>query len=279
MEKTIKVQINDAVVTFKVEGETVYGAEEVLLEKDDNLIATTSWLQDGYTVQPFLEELQYHKLSQGIKHIVKNLLHETGIKNLENFALTNYHNFVGEAEHAAVVKRVRGGFPIENLPVDIPVLTSRISEICNVPLSVHGSVFKQGMFWIRIIRPMSNDNNPPHRDVWLNRLRNAVNIYVPICGSNERSSLPLVPESHLWKESEIERTVAGAKIDGITFTVPSVTGAKREMKMIRPTTKKNEVLVFSPYLIHGCGINLNENFTRFSLEMRFWRKDNDCCCS
>jgi len=34
----------------------------------------------------------------------------------------------------------------------------------------------------------------------------------------------------------------------------------------------NQVLVFSPYLIHGGAVNLNSNETRISIEIRLWKK-------
>ena len=42
--------------------------------------------------------------------------------------------------------------------------------------------------------------------------------------------------------------------------------------MTRPDPNPDEVLVFSPYLIHGGAVNLNEDMTRVSLEMRLWRR-------
>ncbi len=97
-------------------------------------------------------------------------------------------------------------------------------------------------------------------------------VLVPLAGSTESSSVPLVPESHRWKESEIERTLDGARTNGQSYTVPAVVGAKRELRLVRPNPGTNEVLVFSPYLIHGGGGNRNPDQTRVSLELRFWRR-------
>ena len=127
-------------------------------------------------------------------------------------------------------------------------------------------------FCVRVVRPRSRDNNPPHRDVWLDRLRHAINIYVPLAGSTALSSLPIVPGSHLWAESEIERTVSGARVNGIEFTVPSVVGSTKPLRIVRPDPGLNEFLVFSPYLIHGGAFNQLPDRTRVSLEMRFWRE-------
>jgi ectoine hydroxylase-related dioxygenase (phytanoyl-CoA dioxygenase family) len=120
-------------------------------------------------------------------------------------------------------------------------------------------------------RATADDNNPPHRDVWLDHLRDAVNVYIPIAGSTDASSLPLVPGSHHWKESEIERTQTGARMGEQVYTVPCITAATRELTFVRPNPGPNEVLVFSPYLIHGGGVNFQGNMTRASLEARFWR--------
>ena len=43
------------------------------------------------------------------------------------------------------------------------------------------------------------------------------------------------------------------------------------MDMVRPPVEENQVLVFSPYLVHGGAVNLNADVTRISLEVRFWR--------
>jgi ectoine hydroxylase-related dioxygenase (phytanoyl-CoA dioxygenase family) len=42
--------------------------------------------------------------------------------------------------------------------------------------------------------------------------------------------------------------------------------------MIRPNPKPGQAMLFSPYLVHGGGYNLNTDTTRVSLEMRFWKK-------
>ena len=48
-------------------------------------------------------------------------------------------------------------------------------------------------------------------------------------------------------------------------------GAAYPLTLVRPNPGPNEVLVFSPYLIHGGAFNQQTDTTRVSLEMRFWR--------
>ena len=111
--------------------------------------------------------------------------------------------------------------------------------------------------------------------MWLDWLRSAINIYVPIAGSDASSSLTLVPGSHQWRESDLVRTARGRRIGGVRYSVPAVLGARHPLTMIRPDPGPEEVLVFSPYLVHGGARNLNLDCTRVSLEMRFARRTDE----
>jgi len=270
----MKVKLNGKPFSYAVDGRSAYGSEEVLLEQDEDLLSKTPWADRGYGVVPFLAPPLVERLRRGIRSMVKGFLEEIGIRKLGRFDLEKYHAFLKDpaGNHQRITERIRNGFPLEMFPIPFKQVTDRIGEICRVPLQPRNPMTKAELFCIRIIRPGTNDFNPPHRDVWLDRLRNAVNLYVPIAGSNERSSLPLVTGSHRWKESEIQRTSRGAQVNGVSYTVPAVTGAKKKIRMIRPNPAGNEVLVFSPYLIHGGAANLNPDTTRVSLEIRLWRR-------
>lgn len=273
--KTTVVNIGEEIIEIKVEGDTFFGAEEILLHKDDDLTKCADWHTDGYTVKPLLTPELYNQIHIGITAIVKTILERESGQQFPGFLLEKYHEFCESNElHLKVIEQIQKFMPIQNFPVNFNMLDKRISEVCGVSVtSNHPTKEVSRRFYIRIVRPQKKiDNNPPHRDVWLNRLRDAVNIYLPLAGSNSKSSLPLIPQSHLWKESDIERTVTGAKVNGVTFTVPCVVGSNHGLKMIRPRVLSNEVMVFSPYLIHGGGCNLNEDVTRVSIEIRFWRK-------
>ncbi|MDH3629363.1 MAG: phytanoyl-CoA dioxygenase family protein [Acidobacteriota bacterium] len=267
--------LNGRAVPYVVTGPRGYGAEEVLLEQDDDLLAGLSWHGVGFATLPFLTDDDHQRLQLGLTEMIRDLLQQIGVPSLEGFTLESYHRFLGTAEaeerHARLVAAIRSCFPLERLPLSVTRIEDRLSEICGA--AVHACNPHNGVreFCIRIIRPDSTDCNPLHRDVWLDRLRDAVNIYAPLAGSSPLSSLALVPGSHLWKESEIERTEAGAQVNGNTYTVPAVTGARRPLDLERPDPGSNEVLVFSPYLIHGSAINFQNDRTRVSLEMRFWR--------
>ena len=260
-------------VTFDVEGETVWGAPVVLLDRDDNLIAGRPWAAAGFAVEPFLPRSDYDLLVAGVGRLLAKRIADAGIDVPDDFTLDRYHEVVAtDTDHGAVSDQGPWCRAVADLPVPVDVISARISEILGVRVSTappHREFPEH--FCFRVVRPRSRDNNPPHRDVWLDRLRNAVNIYVPLAGSSSRSSLPLVPGSHRWRESEIERTAEGARVNGIVFSVPSVVGAAHALTLERPDPKMNEVLVFTPYLIHGGAFNQQSDRTRVSLEMRFWR--------
>jgi hypothetical protein len=260
-------------VTFNVEGETGWGDASVLLDRDDNLIAGRPWEADGFTVAPFLMPADYERLVAGVATILARRMTSAGLSVPEPFVLDRYHEVVTTDEaHAAVSAQGPWCYGLNDLPVPVAAVSSRVSEILGQRVSTtppHREFPEH--FCFRVVRPRSRDNNPPHRDVWLDRLRNAINIYVPLAGSSPRSSLPLVRGSHRWPESEIERTLEGARVNGMVYTVPSVVGAAHPLTLERPDPAANEVLVFSPYLIHGGAFNQQTDRTRVSLEMRFWR--------
>ena len=260
-------------VTFDVEGETSWGTPGVLLDQDDNLIAGRPWADAGFSVEPFLAPSDYDRLVAGVRVLLERRIAAAGLPVPSAFSMDRYHDVVTtDAAHRAVSDQGPWCYGVADLPVAVEMISARISEILGVHVSTAPphSDFPEH-FCFRVVRPRSRDNNPPHRDVWLDRLRHAVNIYVPLAGSSSRSSLPLVRGSHRWAESEIERTVEGARVNGIVFTVPSVVGAAHPLSLQRPDPGPNQVLVFSPYLIHGGAYNQQPDSTRVSLEMRFWR--------
>jgi hypothetical protein len=267
--KRVTTQLEGYPLHYEVEGEVSYGSDRVLFEEDPDLLAHAEWRRDGFVVSPFLESLQYQVLLGGFKDLFLSALPVP-----LSFELQDYHRHLENGvDHSAVIRRIRGGFSLRDFPGDLQAVEARISEICGTDLTAWHSAEPMQIFFIRIVRPNRiADYNPPHRDVWLDRLRNAVNIYLPIAGSNSLSSLPLIPGSHGWRESEVERTCHGAVVGGVRFQVPAVTGCKKPLRMVRPNPLHNEVLVFSPYLIHGGGVNLNDDQTRMSLEMRFWKR-------
>lgn len=270
-------QIEDEVITLDLQGETIKGGDEVLLDKDVNLLQGTDWNEAGYTIVPFVSDAEFATIKKGITQKIARIIEDCGGKTDEDFSLEKYHRYVDDEIHLKLAKAIQNGWLVSEFPIDFQSINDRMSEILGVKVATELKGSKFNSFFLRIIRPREfKDNNPPHRDVWIDRLRNAVNIYAPISASNMKSSLPIMPGSHLLMESEILRTADGAFLNGTKYTVPCVISVKGETpKLIRLDPKENEMMIFSPYMVHGGGYNLNEDTTRTSLEVRFFKVDSE----
>ena len=272
--RTITFRIDDSGHSCEVAGQTGFGGPECLFEQDDSLLENADWRVAGFVVAPFLDAADMAVLRDRVTADVRARLARLAPDlDLDGFAMQSLHETVAGRDdvYAALIAETRKGFDIADFPVDIARVDDRVSELCGTP--VRCAHFDPGgpEFNIRIVRPDRNDNNPPHRDVWLDHLRHKVNIYAPLFGSTRASSLPVLPGSHLWPESQIERTKQGATVNGLAFSVPCVVGSPHGVDMIRPPVDDDEVMVFSPYTIHGGGVNMTRDRTRVSLEMRFER--------
>jgi len=274
--KNVTYTINGQTLHYKVEAEKIkFGNYENIFLSDDNHIQDADWFAEGYKVDQFLDEVDYIKFETFIRDLFVSHLKTITPVDLSDFTLDRYHTYVNDDTHRKFLTSVtagskaRGGIPLASLPFSYRKIDERVSEICKCSLSSK-NLFTQS-FWLRVVRPgVEKDNNPPHKDGYLRRNRKMVNLYVGIAGSNEKSSLPFVPHSHLINEKYIERTYGKALVNGVKFTNPAVTGLlNKSIEMFTPNPKKNEVLVFTPYMIHGGGRNLNVDVTRVSLEMRF----------
>ncbi|MDF9800913.1 hypothetical protein OKW21_006176 [Catalinimonas alkaloidigena] len=257
-----------------IEGKKSFGEAITLLQQGDDLTANTHWKHEGYHIDAFFSRERYASFYEGVHSLFQKFLRNIGIQIHDKAPLSDYHLYIKNKYdlHLAVVDQAKL-LQIEEFPVSIQRLEERISELCGIPVQALNPYNGDKVFHFRIIRPQSKDNNPLHRDVWLEEYKDCINIYVPICGSNHFSSLSLVPGSHYWSEAMVEKTIGGAKVNGIQFNVPAVTDSKIPLNIIRPNPGLNQVLIFSPYLLHGGATNLNVNKTRISLEMRFWRKN------
>lgn len=267
-------------IELEVDGTTSFGDGLVLLDVDDDLTAGTPWQADGYTVAELLTADEFAELTLRFEDLLARVVTEAG-SSAPGYAMQAHHRFVDDAQHAAVASAIRNGFPTTELGGLASRLTEAVSQLCGTDVvPVCPAPYEPGIradgasrFFLRVVRPGSTtDHNPPHRDVWIPRLRNALNLYLPLCGSSPQTSLPLVPGSHRWAEAEIERTVDGARLDGVAYSVPTVVSSRRPLRFVRPDPAPGWGTVFSPYLIHGGARNANQDTTRVSLEMRFWRR-------
>jgi ectoine hydroxylase-related dioxygenase (phytanoyl-CoA dioxygenase family) len=242
-----------------------WGEDKVMLNDDINLLVKTAVNSKGYGVFPIKDHNDFLKefLKQNISNIIGS-----------DIDIYNYHSQVSEEQH----KRVLNSMPYKkNDSKDLCEFSEYLESYMSELLKEKVKIFNDDI-WVRICRPNAfskEDFNPCHRDVYLDFYRNTVNIYLPIIGSDDKSSLLVQEGSHLWNENITAITNGGAyfKNKNKKYSVDAIVQSKIDLKMTRPNPLINEILVFSPYLIHGCSDNNNDDVTRMSLEIRFIKDD------
>lgn len=267
------LDLNGQAVPYLVEGASeAANDEQVLLASGHDLTARTAWAAAGYAVLPGLPAPYQEALQTGLANLLREALRVAGIPVAADFDITQYHHLIGDdmVRHLAVIAQTKE-FKHSQFPIPLAVLEGYLGAACGQPISAYNYHVDERVFHLRIVRPGRADHNPLHRDVWLPEYRDGLNIYLPVAGSTDRSSLTLVPGSHHWPENAVERTAGGATYHGVPYTVPGVLRPARQLNIIRPNPGSAEILLFSPYLLHGAAANLNEDATRISLEMRFWK--------
>ena len=204
--------------------------------------------------------------AERIKQRAQSLPQLTGLTDLEH-----YHAWVkSDAEHLKIIQ-VSCDLRFSQLGLDPKEFTQYFTDIVGVPLSPVLPILDKDVVQLRINRPGSTDYNPPHRDGALPHLAPTLNVWIPVAGVDETTSLPIVPGSHRVAEQDCWQTrPGGATIGGNPYRVPAI-GRFRDgpLKMVRAPVRFGQALIFTPYLIHGLAFNRSDDRTRMALEMRF----------
>tara|TARA_A100001388_G_C28769484_1_gene502941 strand:- start:2042 stop:2860 length:819 start_codon:yes stop_codon:yes gene_type:complete len=234
------------------------------LSKDINLLENLDANKSGYFISKFLEKNLMEQLIQSTLNFLSKKF-DSDI-NTNNFN-EKFINMQDKFFHLKM-KEIYKGINFDELPFSLEFVESWASILLKKKVKLF--YLKEPSFLVRIVRPNSIDFNPPHRDIYINRLRNAVNCFMPIMGVNRNSTLPLIPKSHFWLESDTFRTDLNPIVDGLKFSVPAIIQMKdlSPLVLTRPNVDYGEVMFFSPYCIHGGGKNTS-NETRMSFEFRF----------
>lgn len=240
----------------------VWGDDRVILQEDTNLLENTDFNKDGHSV------FKMNSYTDFLQSMVESKIKEMTSHRLSD--ISKYHLHITDEEHTKIINAMPWK-KTESPEIQefAEYMEFRVSGI----LGRRVKIFNDDI-WVRICRPSSvteTDYNPCHRDIYLDFYRNIVNIYVPIVGSNEKSSLAMQSGSHLWNERDLVVTQGGAyfKNTGKKYSVDAILRSKQPLHMTRPNPKEDEFILFSPYLIHGCSFNDNADTTRMSVEIRF----------
>ncbi|WP_422361676.1 hypothetical protein [Reichenbachiella sp.] len=268
----MKIQVGKDQISYSVEGDKFIDKPYCLLDKDIDLSKQADWNNAGYVVKNLFDENKYHEFHSHIESLLRKKMVEGGLP-IDQTPLSLYHTLIKDyQDHLNVVDKTKL-IDWPELGEYFDKLETKVSEICGTSVQSKKPMNGERVFHFRVIRPNQADFNPLHKDAWQEENCSCINLYIPICGSNEKSSLILAKGSHLFAEDTFIRTKEGARMNNVKFNVPGLISSKKELNFVRPNPSLNQILVFSPYLIHGGSINLNTDQTRISLEMRFWKKD------
>ena len=244
-----------------------WGDDKIILLNDINLLSKTTFNDKGYNIFKIKDFNKY------LTTFFNNKIKEVTSKTID---LEQYHNIITEEQHKKILNKMPYKKNInKEFRSFCNYLEKFVSNITNEKLKIFNDDI-----WVRICRPncvSPTDNNPYHKDIYLDFYRNLLNIYIPIVGSNENSSLSLQDGSHLWNENITMITENGTFFESTEkkYSVSAIAASKIPINMNRPNPNKDEILIFSPYLIHGGADNNNENITRISLEIRFIKNDKN----
>ena len=252
-----------------------FGANAVLSRPPWDVTCDRPWYRRGYSTSRVFSEGEFARLKAELTDSVGNLLRGRGART-DGFSLEGYHRFVDrDDDHRQVVSATRALFP-SDFGFDLVAVRDRLSALMGFPLSDRDpDSGRVEPIVVRVNRPRSTDFNPPHKDVYEvvdgeGRLPRFVNFWIPVAGVTSRSSLPIVPGSHLLPESRIERTTEGATVEGNDYRVRCVASWNARRELLRAPVEDGEVLVFSSFLIHGLAINEEPDTTRVALELRLY---------
>lgn len=247
--------------------EISYGENEILSTIENDINYNQNWYKKGYEISNLLNK----KELDGISHEIKLCLNKL-VSN--KFDLEKYHRNVSDEKHYEIVKTTRDLFPKDfNFCIKNKLEKKIGFELTDIDPFNNNQVH----IIVRINRPNSNDYNPPHKDTYEHYdeygiVQKCINFWVPICGVNNKSMLPLVPGSHLIPENKILRSKKGAVINKKQYRVRNVYEWDGKIELIRPKINLGQVLIFTPNLIHGAAINEQEDTTRIALEFRLFKK-------
>jgi len=279
MPSKTQYTVDDSEKWFSIEGspELRYGRDELLSSESTDITFHQPWYPLGYTEVNFLSREEFSTLRNGLTECIKRIVEEECKIRTNEFSLTRYHEvIVNDADHLRIVRRTRDLFP-NDFGFRINDLIPRFENILGFKLTDFNPLDqKQVHIIVRINRPLSNDYNPPHKDIYegydnKSYIPRFVNFWIPIAGVNEKSNLPLVPRSHLINESQILRTFEGGIIQGNKYRVRMIKSWSGNRSLERSTVSYGQVLIFSSHLIRGLACNENTDKTRVALEFRLFK--------
>ena len=257
------------------------GEDVVYSNRDNDICFDQSWYHKGYDIVGLQNKKSFNHLKAGLTGCVKEIVNKELGLNATDFDLEKYHDYIrSDEDHYRVVSRTRDLYSKDfNFPIF--EVTKKFEKTLGFKLTdVNPRNNKKLHVIIRINRPGSSDYNPPHKDIYegvdevSSYIPQFVNFWIPICGVDENSSLPIAVSSHRISESKIFRTRVGSIVGNNRYRVRMVKEWNRDNSLVRAQVAEGQALVFTSHLVHGLATNDNENKTRISLEFRLFKSSD-----
>ena len=206
-------KIDNKIVSVEAPEDTkFFSGKDICLSDIYDLTKHTKWYKKGYSVEKFPEDISFQFIKNSIEKSIKNIiLQNYQDLDLTNFDLENYHKFISPEKHLILDKLYKRLYP-KDFGFDDETIVDFISKLIGVKLSYTDSL-KKFSHWIivRVNMPKSTGVvgfNPAHKDIYedydgKNYIPKMVNTWIPICGVNSKTGLPLAVGSHLIKESQL----------------------------------------------------------------------------
>lgn len=273
-------QIDDCTLEVTVDPSVEFttGEDTVLATEYNDLALEQDWREKGYTVVDASEVFDFTEVKLDITNILRSILSElTPERDLSKFTLETYHHYVDDALHYQVIGKTRRLYPID-FGFHEQTLVDFLGQQLQTRLGYMNPVYNAKQWIIvRINRPNTIGFNPIHKDIYelhdgFGDIPRMINVWIPICGVEGKTGLPIAPSSHLISESQIFRTKAGSIIEGQRYSVNCIQQWDSSTQLKTMCPEDGEMLVFSSHLIHGLGKNYHADTTRISLEFRLYEQ-------
>lgn len=267
MTQEYLAHIGERDITFSVNS-PVFSSQShsILSEQSPTSLKNQSWYKQGYCILDILSKEEHALMVLEAEHLICKTFNKLAIAYDAAFTLENYHRYIADdAMHSAFTRTTRD-FDTADLTVFVDIIYQRLSEKLGIRFAKNDKTDHEILI-LRISRPNSYDMNPAHRDAYQDVWQQSLNIWYKLTGDDALSTLPVMPSSHLFPENTIERTETGCIMNGLRYNVPIITNTPNQLRFIRPTLKAGQVLIFSPFLIHGLGVN-DGDVTRTAIELR-----------
>jgi hypothetical protein len=262
--------IDKKIYKINMKGNFYFGDKIILSNEKSDPTFSQKWYEKGYKICNLFNQKEFELIAKEIQNFVCAI-------SKKKFNLEKYHKLIDEEEHKKIINKTRNLFD-DDFKFSTQKIIKKFEKILKVKLSdIDPLKNKKIHMVLRINRPNSYDYNPPHKDIYqqfdeTGIIPNCINFWIPICGINKNSSLPVVPKSHKIPENKILRSLTGCVLNDNKYRVRGILKWDNKNELIRPKINKKQVLIFSSHLIHGCAINNQKNTTRMSLEFRLFPK-------